>query len=85
MDPKIQELANLIKNSTYIVGFTGAGISTESGLPDFSGVDRDGELAQAPSFGAELQMPDFTLSNIRSGRPFSQCLGCTFKSRKIGP
>jgi len=31
----IIELVSLIKNSKYIVAFTGAGISTESGIPDF--------------------------------------------------
>lgn len=28
-------LADLIKNSSYTVVYTGAGMSTESGLPDF--------------------------------------------------
>ncbi len=32
---RIQKAVNLIKSSTYIVAFTGAGISTESGIPDF--------------------------------------------------
>ncbi len=31
----ILEIIRLIKNSNYIVAFTGAGISTESGIPDF--------------------------------------------------
>lgn len=40
------ELIDLIKNSNYLVVFTGAGISTESGIPDFrsnSGLYLSGE------------------------------------------
>ena len=36
---KIQNLAKRIYESRYLVVFTGAGISTESGLPDFRGPD----------------------------------------------
>ena len=38
-DHKIQELAQYLYASQYPVFFTGAGISTESGLPDFRGPD----------------------------------------------
>ena len=31
----MQELADLIAESERVVAFTGAGVSTESGLPDF--------------------------------------------------
>ncbi|MFX0211264.1 MAG: NAD-dependent deacetylase, partial [Candidatus Hodarchaeota archaeon] len=34
-EDKIKQAAELIKNSGYIVAFTGAGISVESGIPDF--------------------------------------------------
>ncbi|GAI98835.1 unnamed protein product, partial [marine sediment metagenome] len=34
---KIEELASLIRSSRYLAAFTGAGISTESGIPDFRG------------------------------------------------
>lgn len=37
MNDKEQKLLNLIKNSQKIVVFTGAGVSTESGIPDFRG------------------------------------------------
>ena len=50
---KIQDLAQLLYEARYPVFFTGAGISTESGLPDFRGPDgvwtrRDGGLAPKP-------------------------------------
>ena len=35
MDPDIAELAGLLRNARRAVVFTGAGISTESGIPDF--------------------------------------------------
>ena len=38
-DRKIQDLAQYLYESRYPVFFTGAGISTESGLPDFRGPD----------------------------------------------
>lgn len=37
MDPQLQELRQLIAAAQRIVAFTGAGISTESGIPDFRG------------------------------------------------
>lgn len=39
MENKIQELTNIIKNSQNIVFFGGAGVSTESGIPDFRSAD----------------------------------------------
>jgi NAD-dependent SIR2 family protein deacetylase len=39
LDQRISELAKLIQSSKYLVVFTGAGISTESGLRDFRGPD----------------------------------------------
>ena len=38
-DTKIELAANYIKNSKYLVAFTGAGISVESGIPPFRGAD----------------------------------------------
>lgn len=35
----IKKLAEIIKNSNYVVAFTGAGASTDSGLKDFRGKD----------------------------------------------
>jgi NAD-dependent SIR2 family protein deacetylase len=39
LETRIQTLAQLLFESRYAVVFTGAGISTESGLPDFRGPD----------------------------------------------
>ena len=36
---KINQIAKWIANSKHLVAFTGAGISTESGVPDFRGPD----------------------------------------------
>ena len=39
MDDKIQQFADIVNNSQRIVFFGGAGVSTESGIPDFRSVD----------------------------------------------
>ncbi|NIV73414.1 MAG: hypothetical protein GWN37_00855, partial [Gammaproteobacteria bacterium] len=39
LEESIEEIADLIVGSKRIVVFTGAGISTESGIPDFRGPD----------------------------------------------
>ena len=39
MEDKILKLANIIKNSKHLVFFTGAGVSTDSGLKSFRGKD----------------------------------------------
>ncbi len=39
LEEKISEIAKWVANSKYLVAFTGAGISTESGIPDFRGPD----------------------------------------------
>jgi NAD-dependent deacetylase len=37
LEERIEELAALVSSSRYLVAFSGAGISTESGIPDFRG------------------------------------------------
>ena len=37
LSTQIEQLATLIRSSRYLVAFSGAGISTESGIPDFRG------------------------------------------------
>ncbi len=39
MDDRIQQLQSMIDESSYIVFFGGAGVSTESGIPDFRSKD----------------------------------------------
>ncbi len=39
MDAKLKKLKEMIDSSDYIVFFGGAGVSTESGIPDFRSVD----------------------------------------------
>ena len=39
MENKIEKLADIIKTSKHLVFFTGAGVSTESGLKSFRGKD----------------------------------------------
>jgi NAD-dependent deacetylase len=39
MDAKVQQFVNLVRGSDNIVFFGGAGVSTESGIPDFRSVD----------------------------------------------
>ena len=39
MDKKIEKLNEMIRNSSRIVFFAGAGVSTESGIPDFRSAD----------------------------------------------
>jgi len=57
LDSRIQTLAQWLYESRYPVVFTGAGISTESGLPDFRGPDgiwtrRDMGLSPNPMRGS---------------------------------
>ena len=39
LEEKLDLIAEWIANSKHLVAFTGAGISTESGIPDFRGPD----------------------------------------------
>lgn len=51
---KLEQLADWIATAKTVVWFTGAGISTESGLPDFRGPDGvrggDGDIFAGEDF-----------------------------------
>ena len=51
MEDKISEFNKIIKNSKNIVFFGGAGVSTESGIPDFR--SRDGLYNQKYKYPPE--------------------------------
>lgn len=55
---KLQELTELIERSEYIVVLTGAGISTESGLPDFTGLGENEPVMQGIHFEKPIIDPD---------------------------
>ena len=52
MDDKIKEFVNMVNDSNNIVFFGGAGVSTESGIPDFR--SKDGLYNQKYSYPPEM-------------------------------
>ena len=54
---QINKFRNLLKNSSKIVGFTGAGISTESGIPDYRSKDGIWEKFQPVYFNEFVSDP----------------------------
>ena len=60
MNDAIRTLAEYIRESENIVFFGGAGVSTESGVPDFR--SKDG-LYNRPNVGFEQYTPEYLLSH----------------------
>ncbi|KAI3848756.1 hypothetical protein MKW98_012467 [Papaver atlanticum] len=66
LQEKIEELATIIKHSKHLVAFTGAGISTSCGIPDFRGpkgvwtLQRDGKSIPEASLPFDRATPSFT-------------------------
>lgn len=58
---KLDQIIEIIKNSKYLVIFTGAGISTESGLPDYRGPEGVWTLRAK---GLKPKLPDKPYSAI---------------------
>ncbi len=56
---QIAEVADLIRNSEKVLVFTGAGISTESGIPDFRGAD---------GIWSKYDPEDFTIQKFMSDK-----------------
>ena len=50
MNEQIQELQEIIDNSTHIVFFTGAGVSTASGIPDFRSISSNNTQRNSSAF-----------------------------------
>ncbi len=59
-ESRLNKLKELINNSNHIVFFGGAGVSTESGIPDFR--SKDG-LYNTPNVGFEKYSPEYLLSH----------------------
>lgn len=59
-ESRLEQLKTLINNSRHIVFFGGAGVSTESGIPDFR--SKDG-LYNTPNVGFEKYSPEYLLSH----------------------
>ncbi|PWA79991.1 sirtuin family, DHS-like NAD/FAD-binding domain protein [Artemisia annua] len=66
LERKIQQLAKMIKKSKHLVAFTGAGISTSSGIPDFRGpkgiwtLQREGKALPEASLPFHRAAPSIT-------------------------
>ena len=57
----VEQVAEIIINSKYLVGFTGAGVSTESGLPDYRGPEGVWTLRDK---GLQPKLPTKPISEI---------------------
>jgi NAD-dependent deacetylase len=64
LDNRVSTLAGWLFESRYLVAFTGAGISTESGLPDFRGPD--GVWTRRDK-GLSTEWPDLKAADPNSG------------------
>ena len=66
VDAKVSQLAALVQNAQRIVAFTGAGISTACGIPDFRGpsgvwtLQRAGKPIPRPKVSFAMARPSFT-------------------------
>ena len=85
MEKKIQKLKNFIDESKNIVFFGGAGVSTESGVPDFR--SKDG-LYNQHDVQFEKFDPEYLLSHsclIDHPKVFYEYYGQKMDSRHVEP
>lgn len=72
LEAKIDRLAQLVQEARKIVAFTGAGISTSCGIPDFRGpsgiwtLQRRGQPLPRPKVSFALARPSFTHAALMS-------------------
>ena len=62
MEQQIEQVAELVSTSERIIFFTGAGVSTESGIPDFRGPDGIWSKYDPEDFSIDRFLSD---SNVR--------------------
>lgn len=85
MSDNIQTLAEYINESENVVFFGGAGVSTESGVPDFR--SKDG-LYNRPNVGFEQFTPEYLLSHtclVRRPEVFFEFYRQKMDTRKVLP
>ena len=72
MEDKISEFNKIIKNSKNIVFFGGAGVSTESGIPDFR--SKDGLYNQKYKYPPEeILSHSFFMNNTEEYYTYKTC------------
>lgn len=84
-EERIQKLQSMLDNAKKIVFFGGAGVSTESGIPDFR--SKDG-LYNTPNVGFEAFTPEYLLSHdclMRKSEVFYEFYRQKLDCRNIKP
>jgi len=85
MDEKIKQLQEMINESNRIVFFGGAGVSTESGIPDFR--SKDG-LYNKPDVNFAQYQPEYLLSHsclVREPKIYFEFHRQKMDTRKVEP
>jgi NAD-dependent deacetylase len=76
MSNRIKQAATVIADSRVVIGYTGAGISTESGIPDFRTMGEFWEGFDSATFEVEIDSREaFEANPEKVWRFFSQALG----------
>lgn len=80
---RLQQAAALIRQHHRIVAFTGAGISTESGIPDLDGIDQI--LKRSHKFAGNVFRFLDPKEAIADHMLFTKCTGRHFANRRHVP